>query len=149
MNKLNNFKLELLLEKREKSKDSHTDKYSLFVINNKVNYSWEHWGYPDQENKSKSFNLSEKKLEKLVEYIMNNKLNITIEENRKTDKMGLSISIDLKMEMDNKSSRIIINGMYNDWTKRDKENTSNIKHVNYCNTIESIITSIENDLDYF
>ncbi len=130
------FAIYINLKKSEKSKDSHEENYYISVIEDSVSYEYFYFGYPDNKEAKESYVLNSQNIKKIQDCIKKEKLNNNKKESKKTGNMGLSIWLNLKMKFKGKIYKIEISGMYNDWSKRGREHTSNLKNLELYSTIE-------------
>jgi hypothetical protein len=135
------FQLTLLLTEEEVSKDSSTDEYYISIIDRHVKYQWRHTGFPDEMHEAFAYDLSEKTLQSLVNYIQQHQLNQNLKEIKPADKLGFSVSLNLEITLNYKTTKASLCGMTNCW---EDKHTTNLNHLAYANKIQDIITGIKN-----
>jgi hypothetical protein len=109
------FRMKLVITQEEVSKDSHEDTYEVTVRGRAVKYRWSHEGFPDDLEEKKSFRLSEKAFDNLVNFILANNLNRDLKEKNKTGQLGVGIIMRLDISIDSVKTKAHISGMYNRW----------------------------------
>ena len=143
-----NFELKLTIYEKEVSKDSHADAYDIHITGRDVKYTGKHTGFKNEKEDKNNYQLSKATFKNLVAFILKNRLNRNLKEERATGKLGLSVSVLLKITMKSKTTVMKISGMYNDWMKKGK-NKSNIKNLRYYHLASRILASIKLRSKYF
>lgn len=136
--------------KQEKSKDSHSDSYYIKIKNKKLEYLYNHRGFPEEINRSFRTKIKKPIFRKLIKYIKSNSLNINLKENKPAGNIGLSFYMTVKIKLKNKITEISISGMLNDWGKNKlKKNPCNVKNIKYYYLAFRIISGFKNNRLYF
>lgn len=142
------FSLSIFLITRERSKDSHSDSYSVTITGRHVRYSWQHHGFPYEKNESRTWTMTPPVHAKLLEYIRTHGLARNLREIRPATGTGLSVDVTWTLVQSGRTNVIRLQGMYNDWSKRDSK-PCNIDNIALYHRIEAVIASLRNRNEYF
>ncbi len=143
------FSLNIHLYKREKSKDSHGSKYIINIINSKVTFKSSHFGFRAKPGRTKTFTLKPDVFSNLIDYIKKNSLNQNIHEKKQVGRIGLTVKLNVKLKLNGNPTKMVIHGMYNDWSRRKKETQTNIQNIRFYEKFENIVNALENGRTYF
>lgn len=142
------FSLSIAFTKCETSKDSHTSRYTIGINGREVRYQWQYTGFPDDKNEARTWTMSPAVQAKLLEYIRTHRLTRNLREIRSATGIGLSVDVTWTLVQSGRTNVIRLQGMYNDWSKRDSK-PCNIDNIALYHRIEAVIASLRNRNDYF
>ena len=127
--------------KKEKSKDSNSQETIIIIDNNKITIIKNNYGFKARPNKTEEFEFTSENKEKLLNYIVENKLNINLKKENKKLTIGKYVDINLQIINKGKKTQIKVFGMVNYWRNREKTQKK-VKIIEYYNKIESLIMMI-------
>jgi len=135
------FYMKLSHIRKEKSKDSNSQKTSIIIQNNRININKNNYGFKAQPSTSKEIKITEKQKEELINYILINNLNKNIKKINKKLAIGIHTDIYLQLIIEGKKTEIEIFGMVNYW--RDKNKTQKrVEILEYYKKINSLLSFI-------
>jgi len=140
--KKEDFYMKLSFFRKEKSKDSNSQQTIVIVDNNKIRIDKNNYGFRSQPNTSKELEFTDQKKEKLIDYIITNKLNKNIKKRNKKLTYGIHADINLELIIEGKKTQIEVFGMVNYWGNSNKTQKK-IKIVEYYNKIDSLLSFIK------
>ena len=143
-----NFHLKLSYLKKERSKDSSSTNTEISIQNGIVNYSVTHGGRSRLPDLKKKYILSAKKKKLLVEYIKRNYLNKNIKEKKPAVSPGINVHLVLEIKIGKKSTEANISGAENIWGRAGRKQSSNLKNLEYCDNVQSLLVYMKNTLGF-
>jgi len=137
------FVLKLTLKESERSKDSHWISHTLNIADRHACWATESGGFLAAREKSGSRRLDDTAFDRLRNYIGTYGPRRDILETKPAEGPGRSVSLDMELFMDGKTTRVSISGMLNAWTRRSGDRESNIENIDIVNRARSIIGMIK------
>ncbi len=141
------FYLQIKLINREKSKDSNSQHYHIEVKDGEVTYHYKYNGFPFPPNRERSskYRLSDEALSEIIQYIKDEKIDVSTEEERSTKANGVTRSVDLSLflKLEGKTTESKISGNVRIFRAGGKIKGEIIRNKNYVNSVESLIGDLE------
>ena len=136
--KKSKFRLILNLEHKEFARERNWEQTKLIIENGEINYSYRYYSYPSPRKEKKEYNLNENQINELIEYIKKNNLNRNINEIKPTEGYGISIVVELEIEIEDVKTEVKIIGRKNIWDNEYEEGT-NLENYNFYSNMCSLI----------
>lgn len=142
-----NFLLEIVYQEEESSEDSNGQGVSISIVDNRVMYSWDYWGYHPNDDfethKSEKMNLSDEDLQSLKVLISEKNLWTPIHEDQPSNLMGDSLYVEFFASDKEQEVMSSVSGMT--WTFEDRE--GNLKELEFVDSVDDLINFIEDRID--
>lgn len=150
--KNNNLQLTFSLIKKASGKDSNLTYTEIEISNNQINISKKH-GFRPQKYENLEKPINDEQSQKILDFIEINKLNINIEEHKKTEGIGTAGFLQFNMILPTKSEisidgKIRMSGtdkyVRKKWGRRYIKSRTNIKNIEYFDIALNFINLIDN-----
>ncbi len=142
------FRLQLDLELRERSKDSHWRNAKLSIARGVVEYSRTHGGRDPRPDIREKYGLSPASELHLIAFIRSRRLNRDVKELKPEASPGHSVRLKLDYSYRDVNTSAEIAGALNDWRLRKKGSPTNLKNTEYVNEVLALLAFLKKRLGY-
>lgn len=139
-------KLELFLLTKETSRDSNWQQCNLRIHNKSLSYQAKHGGRDPRKDFVVTYNLTQDQRKQLIKYIRKEKLNLNLKEIKSRAGYGISIKLDLSIQIANRKTRAYIEGRSNIWNNNKLK--SNLKNKAYYQKVRSLLVFLKTQFGF-